>query len=483
MQRSAAAVREGLDHPVVDGDAHFVEFQPAFVDFVRDHGEGALVDGLQPFSSHPLRGARNWAALTPDERRHQRAVQPPWWTTITDADQLATVSLPRLYSERLDDLGFDFAVCYPSHFLGLAHIDDDEARRGLCRLFNEFVAEFFGPYRDRIEVPAAIPLNDPQEGIEALHHARALGAKIALIPSFVVRPIEHLREQLGDSYGLLGSQHGKWLDAYGLDSQHDYDPFWAAAVELGMPVVGHSPSMGFLDRRSVSNFVFNHMGHFTQSGLYLCKSLFLGGVTQRFPELRVGLLEGGCAVAAQLYTELLSHWEKRGGGAVEQFDPDLTDRTMLRDRFEQYGAPMVRPQHLDGMLESGGRGGPAAEARDDFSALRVDSAADLRDAFVDSFFFGCEADDPLVFLAWHPGLPLGARLQVGLGSDIGHWDVPDIGTPLVEAAELVEHGILTPEQFREFTFDNQVRFYAGADATFFDGTSVEAEARTVLRPA
>ena len=53
----AAGIRAGLDHPVIDGDAHLVEIQPAFAEFARDHGHGAMLERLRPFSSHPLRGA------------------------------------------------------------------------------------------------------------------------------------------------------------------------------------------------------------------------------------------------------------------------------------------------------------------------------------------------------------------------------------------------------------------------------------------
>jgi hypothetical protein len=61
-----------------------------------------------------------------------------------------------------------------------------------------------------------------------------------------------------------------------------------------------------------------------------------------------------------------------------------------------------------------------------------------------------------------------------MGSDLGHWDVPSFTMPLVEAYELVEDGILTDEQFKEFTCTNAVRFYAGAGRSFFAGTSVQA---------
>jgi hypothetical protein len=70
-------------------------------------------------------------------------------------------------------------------------------------------------------------------------------------------------------------------------------------------------------------------------------------------------------------------------------------------------------------------------------------------------------------------LPLGSRLNALFSSDIGHWDVPDMRDVLPEAWELVEHGHLTPDQFKEFTCQNTVRMVTAAKPGFFDGTVLE----------
>ena len=67
-----------------------------------------------------------------------------------------------------------------------------------------------------------------------------------------------------------------------------------------------------------------------------------------------------------------------------------------------------------------------------------------------------------------------------MGSDIGHWDVPSFEHPLQEAYEQLEHGVLTPGQFKDFTFTNAVRFYAGDRSDFFADTDIEAEARQLI---
>ena len=93
----------------------------------------------------------------------------------------------------------------------------------------------------------------------------------------------------------------------------------------------------------------------------------------------------------------------------------------------------------------------------------VGSAKDIADAFSRSFFWGCEGDDALVGLAYDERvIPLGARLRPMMGSDLGHWDVPSFTLPLVEAYELLEHGILTAAQFEEFTCGNAALYYGAA---------------------
>src|SRR5262249_45681142 len=94
--------------------------------------------------------------------------------------------------------------------------------------------------------------------------------------------------------------------------------------------------------------------------------------------------------------------------------------------------------------------------------------------FVPSFYFGCEADDPMNAWAFAGKLnPFGARLNAILSSDIGHWDAVDMRTVLEEAYELVEREALTPADFRDFVFTNPVALYAAMNPNFFQGTHVQ----------
>jgi hypothetical protein len=284
-----------------------------------------------------------------------------------------------------------------------------------------------------------------------------------------------------------------WLDTFGVDSEYDYDPFWARCVELGVSPTVHMAGM-WGARTSVSNYVHNHIGMFAASGEALCKSLFLAGVTFRFPELQVALLEGGAGWACSLYADLIGHWEKRNLRAIDAYDPARLDRDRLVRALREHGGERYA-RLLDRPLEESCRGlfllaGWVPEAGweprdpallDEFARCPIEDAADLRDHFAGNFFFGCEAEDPSVASALDGrSLPLGARLQVMFGSDIGHWDVSDMRAVLVEAHRMVDEERVSPEGFRAFAFENAVRLHGRRRPDFFRGTCIEREAAAML---
>src|SRR4030095_16482966 len=136
-------------------------------------------------------------------------------------------------------------------------------------------------------------------------------------------------------------------------------------------------------RRSPPNWVYNPIGHFSATGEALCKSLFLGGVTRRHPGLRVGLLEGGVGWACSLYSDLISHWEKRNIKAVrELLDPQLLDEDRFRDLATEYGSVGLATRQLitGSLLTSPGMQTkrPRDDDMDEFAALGISSAEEIR---------------------------------------------------------------------------------------------------------
>lgn len=474
---SARDLRARLGHPVIDADGHTVEFLPALLPYFRKAG---VADQAEQLYSRVLdSGAGLWSALTPDERARRRTVRPSWWAVpARNTRDFATATMPPLLHERMDELGLDFSVVYPSLGLVLLDVADTKLRRACCRALNQFHADAFQGLEDRLAPVAIIPMMTPEEAIEELEYAvLELGFKTALISSFVRRPIEAVADQ-----GPAVRSHATWTDSYGIDSPFDYDPFWAKCIELGISPAAHSGAFGWDSHHSISSYMFNHIGLFATPSETLCRSLFLGGVTRRFPDLRLALLEGGVSWACRLLNDLLGHWEKRNPEAIQSYNPKHFDRELFGRLLGEYGQSFA--QRGDGPdIQELGFGVPSGQAEpdDEFAACGIERPEDIPALFNRSFFFGCEADDPLVHHAFDPkGLPFGQPLHPLFGSDIGHWDVPDMRDVLAEAFELVEEDRLDREQFRAFTCDNVIRFYTDTNPDFFAGTVVAETARTWL---
>jgi len=477
---SASDIRNRLDHPVIDADGHTTEFVPALAEYLREVGISTEFDKL---FKGVLGAVADWYEHTPRQRVDKHMTKPPWWTRpMRNASDRAAASFPRYLRSRMDELGCDISIVYPSTGLAFFQIQEDELRRGGCRALNRYHRDAFDGCTDRLIPVAAIPTHTPEEAIEELDYAvLELGFKAVVIPTYNLRiPV-----------GLEGKdpdlrRWAFWLDTYGIDSPYDYDPFWRRAIELGVSLGTHSQGNGWGSRRSTSNWVYNHIGHFAASGEALCKSLFLGGVTKRFPELRVALLEGGVGWAASLYADLVGHWEKRNLSAIrENLDPALLDQAEFARLAEQYGAvgPATQGMIEGALLTTPGQGHhrPSDAELDEFAAIGIERAEEIKDLFVPSFFFGCEADDPLNAVAFMPKLlPFGAKLSAIYGSDIGHFDVPDMREVLAEAIEPLDKGIMSPEDFRDFVFVNATRFYTDTNPDFFEGTVVEQSVRELV---
>ncbi len=458
---TALEIRERLDHPVVDGDGHSLEFIPA----VREH----LVEIAGPEMAAQLDVAFHSAelarALTEEQRRAAGLFRMTWWGfPAENTRDRATAMFPRLMHERLDELGIDFAFIYPTFGLIAQSLDVAELRSAFARAFTAFYAEAYAGLGDRLRPAAVIPKHTPDEAIAELDHAvNQLGHRAAVLAGHVLRPLPGENE----------ARAARWLDSLGTDSPHDYDPVWQRCAELGVAPTFHSSAMGWSSRASTRSYVFNHLGNFAVAGEATCRALFLDGVPQRFPNLRFGFLEGGVAWGAALYADLIGHLEKRGPDAIRRLDPNRLDRAEMQSLLGRYATERMAGEKLDEALAVLCKADEDPAGIDEFARAGVRKAEDVAAVF-SRFHFGCEADDPMNAVAYDTDRnPLGARLNAVLGSDIGHWDVPDISKVLPDAWELVEDGHLSRDDFREFAFGSAVDLH-GPGA--FEGTRVEEAA-------
>jgi predicted TIM-barrel fold metal-dependent hydrolase len=477
--QSPEQVHAKLKHPVVDGDGHWLEFAPVFSEKMRKAGGDKAADGFLKALSSTTDALR----MTQEERDIRRVAQPNFWNRQAENTfDRATAMMPKLLYERLDEIGTDFAIIYPTAGLRLPRIKDDETRRAVIRAYNIVSAEYFRPYNDRMTPAAIIPMHTPEEAIAELEFVTSqLGSKVGMFGSGMSRPVSAAQTNDPESQRFT-----VWYDVLGIDSPYDYDPVWQKCVDVKIAPTFHSSASGQGLRNSPSNFVYNHIGHFAAAGHAVAKGIFLGGVTRRFPQLNFAFLEGGVGWGCQLFGDLIEHWERRGAPALKRMDPDKLDRKLLLDLVEKHGYGDI----LDVLKSRDGWPDPNAKQLtgnraelDDFAACQITRKEDWVDLFAKPYYFGCEADDRMNATAFGKGNPFGSKLNAIYSSDIGHFDVIDFRDPLPEAYELVEDGHITEDDFRSFVFANPVKLWGKQNPNFFKGTVVEREAAAVLATA
>jgi hypothetical protein len=485
----SAEIRGRLDHPIIDGDAHINEFYPGFLDYVdkvggagfgRRYRQGFLESGTG--GGHRGGDFAGWVDQTWEERRRNRTRRPAWWGMPTrNLQDAGTAVLPGLLYERMPELGWDFTIVYGGLGLFLPLEFDEERRKVAVRALNTLQADMYAEYADRICPVAVIPMYTPEEAIEELEHAvTRLGHKVIMIPAGVPRPIASLHETAPQAF-----PDAHWMDSYGVDSEHDYDPFWTRCVELGVAVTAHSGTLPVIpwSGRSITSYSFNHIGNHAMHQAALGKSLVMGGVTRRFPTLRFGLLEGGVGWAFQQLASMIGLWEKRSVDGLANTNPANLDREGYCGLVDRYAGRWVegRMDQFERSLDNFFTEHVDPADLDEWAAMELEGKQDFADRYADRLYFGCEADDRANVLAFDTRMtPLGVRFKAFFGSDIGHFDVPDMTGVVEEAYELREEGLMSEGDFRDFTFANAVRLHGGMNPRFFEGTAVEAEAARVL---
>ena len=145
--RSPAQVRASLDHPIIDADGHWVEYTPVFAERMRKAAGDKAADGFLASQ----RRIPDALGLSIAERKQRGiAMEGYWGRQSTNTRDRATAMMPSLLYDRLDELGIDFGIVYPTAGLGVPRLQDDETRRAVVRGFNIVTSEYFARLSDRL---------------------------------------------------------------------------------------------------------------------------------------------------------------------------------------------------------------------------------------------------------------------------------------------------------------------------------------------
>ena len=488
MTTEAQKIRQQIKHPIVDGDGHWVESMPVLVDYVREVAGPKMAEKYAKFSE----GHRNWYEATDEQRKHERMRRAAWWLSPTNTRDRATIMMPSLLRERMDELGIDFALMYPSIGLNIHRTPGEDLRKAVVRAYNIMTRDYFAGYEDRFAPVGVVAPITPEEAItEAKFLKQELGIKAIMLVGAFPRNIPANSDQAAQeaSSYYKKAQAPYYIEALGLDNQYDYDPLWQTFVDLNIAVTAHGGSRDWPDRMSWSNDVYNHIDHFANGNHTFAKAVFLGGVVKRFPTLNFAFLEGGMGWGTSLCCDLQGHWEKRNWPAMQKnLRPSNLNLPELRKLIEQHGGPRMKDR-IDDIFKSiewnKHNADPVylsereKEHYDDFSHLGpIKSKREIAELYSRNFYFGCEADDPTTMFAFDPRMKV--RLKAIFSSDIGHWDVHHIDEVVPEVFEALEKGHLTEQDFREFTFSNIVQLHGRMNPDFFKGSVVEAQVKAEL---
>ena len=106
--------------------------------------------------------------------------------TLTAGGSMDTVGRggydPHAHVEDMDIDSVAGGVLYPSQGLTVYEVPDGELLSAILRTYNDWLAEFCGPYPHRREGLAMLNVDDPADALSELQRAARLGLAGALIP-------------------------------------------------------------------------------------------------------------------------------------------------------------------------------------------------------------------------------------------------------------------------------------------------------------
>jgi predicted TIM-barrel fold metal-dependent hydrolase len=176
--------------------------------------------------------------------------------------------LPGSYdpAARLQDMdtdGTQAEVLYPTYPLGLFTVTDDALQRDLFRVYNDWLAQYCAYAPTRLAGLGLISVWDVELAGRELQRCATMGLKGGIIVSY---PPE--------DYGY---------------EQRRYDPLWAAAQDLEMPLSLHAfTGHGLEDNPHYPRFRHACLHHAAQRSL---TQMIYYGVFDRFPGLKIVLAE------------------------------------------------------------------------------------------------------------------------------------------------------------------------------------------------
>jgi predicted TIM-barrel fold metal-dependent hydrolase len=308
---------------VIDADAHMHEPQYLWERYVeakyRDRvPKIAFMDGIrmvyEPDEKIITKAEPQRHALESEkqemERKYGEAYRT-WWSAET-----------RL--QVMDQHGWDIQVCLPTanngNFAYRVALKDIELGAAMCRAYNNWCYDYCSADPRRLKFVAVLPGGDPgemaKEARRAVEKLGAVSVRNPLLPE------------------------GRWLH------EPEYDPLWDLACELDFPISVHGEyrhlrfqpfeynkdslfdGNAALGKQRFSLRGLDHALGFPFDNMTTLGYFIFTGILERFPKLRLGLLESNCGWLPFWLGRMDDHTHGRNsvmGNAVDRLPLRPTD--------------------------------------------------------------------------------------------------------------------------------------------------------------
>jgi predicted TIM-barrel fold metal-dependent hydrolase len=201
--------------------------------------------------------------------------------------------------QHLQDMQLDGVageVLYPSQGLFYFKVADTALMSAIFRAYNDWLADFCGTDPARLKGIAMINLDDVQDGIKQLERAARQGFAGAMITEY---PLEDRRYD-----------------------QPMYEPFWAAAQALNMPLSLHTATRRQGKIRGAGEKTLRDASSRATKAFYpaisMCDMIF-SGVFERHPGLRLAIVEFELAWAPHVLSTMDYTYRERHEEALYRF--------------------------------------------------------------------------------------------------------------------------------------------------------------------
>jgi predicted TIM-barrel fold metal-dependent hydrolase len=184
--------------------------------------------------------------------------------------------------------GIDEMVLYPGFGNFALSVVGRDLATGIARMYNEWVAAYCSAAPDRLHGVAVIPIDFPDDAASIVREAKQFGLVAGVVP-----PAPRTAN----------------LDATA------FEPVYAAAEDSGLPLAAHGAPGMYLPMLGSDRFDIHlqvHAVSFPFDQMVAMTALVTGGVFERHPGLRMGLLEAGAGWVPYFVERLHGHYVRRG---------------------------------------------------------------------------------------------------------------------------------------------------------------------------